>query len=133
MDLRLSDPPQALVLSNKGTDTFSISVPERGDINAIPAQFLPELRDQLNLIGGYLSCWSYLYGPPLEDEEKARPEQDLAWHTSDFIEEVIKLLSYDQLQSIAVKSSGAGAINELIIKRIASLDNANFIRPSGSH
>lgn len=127
---RLTDPPQELVRGNKDTDSFSISIPARGDISTIPAEFLPELRDQLNLIGGWLSCWSYLYGPELTDEEKAKPEQELAWHTSDFIEEVIKLLGYNQLKGISDRLDVHCAISEIVRKRIDVLDKANAAIPS---
>ncbi|MGW8137763.1 hypothetical protein ACWGNZ_19380 (plasmid) [Sphingomonas zeae] len=116
---------QELVRGDKGSDSFSIVIPAKGEIPGIPAELLPELRDQLELIGGWLSCWSYLYGPPLTDEEKAKPEQELAWHTSDFIEEVIKLVGYNQLKEISDRLDGHCAISEIVRTRIEVLDKAN--------
>ncbi len=121
---------QALVRGDKGSDSFSIIIPAKGEIAGIPAELLPELRDQLELIGGWLSCWDYLYGPPLGDEEKAKPEQELAWHTSDFIEEVVKLLGYNQLKGISGRLDGHCAISVIINKRIDVIDKANAAVPS---
>lgn len=125
MDSQEGDAQQELVRMNKDTDSFSITIPDRGSITGIPAETLPELRDQLHLIGGWLSCWYYLDGPPMEDEEKAKPEQALAWHTSDFIEEALKLIGYDQLRALSAKYGKSAAIGELVSKRLDNLDKAN--------
>jgi hypothetical protein len=61
----------------------------------------------------------------MEDEEKAKPEQVLAWHTSDFIEEALKLIGYDQLRALSAKYGKSAAIGELVSKRLDSLDKAN--------
>lgn len=131
MSVRLSTPAQALVLPNKDSDSFTIDIPSLGVIKGIPAEFIPELRDQLHLIGGWLSCWSYLDGPEATDEEKAMPEQGLAWHTSDFIEEVIRSLSINQLQDLLRRFGASGTIAEIVEERLQTLIKANSENPSG--
>lgn len=61
-EMRLGEPSQQLVRIDKASDTFSLAIPGKPTIEGIPAEFLPELRDQLNLNGAWLSCYSYLFG-----------------------------------------------------------------------
>lgn len=59
-ETRLNNPPQQMVRIDKATDTFFLYMPGEIETGGIPAEFLPELIDQLNLSGSLLSCGSYM-------------------------------------------------------------------------